>query len=79
VDRFSRTAVGRGLGRALLRSVRVSPSELSWQVDHGPWFDNQLATLAMDGRSARVWLEQPRAGDPDPSLERVFEHDLTPG
>ena len=78
LDRLARTAVGRGLGRALLRSVRVRPSELSWQVDHGPWFDNQLATVAMEGRSARVWLEQPRAGEPDPSLERVFEHDLTP-
>ena len=28
---------------------------LTWKVLKGPWFDNNLATLEVDGRGLRLW------------------------
>ena len=53
-----------------------------WRYVHDePWFDNQVATLELDGRSARVVLEKTLppedAEHPALRLERVFERDLS--
>jgi hypothetical protein len=47
-------------------------------VGEGPWFDNQVATLVLDGREAVVTLD--RAVGPaeaPPRLERLTELGLT--
>ena len=47
-----------------LRSARVEPAPFSWRIVHGPWFDNNLATLESDER--KLWLrwEGGRTDDP---------------
>ena len=51
---------------------------MSWrQVGEGPWFDNQVATLLIDGRRATLVLDR-ATGPPEgpPRLERVMEQRL---
>jgi hypothetical protein len=44
---------------------------------HGPCFDNQVATLHIDGRQARMRLDKTIPGDHDEhSLETSFQRDL---
>ena len=56
---------------------------MRWRYAHDePWFDNQVATLELDGRHARVVLEKTVAPDAtarssELELERVFERDLS--
>jgi hypothetical protein len=75
--RFGASRAGRGLGRALARSARVEKPELDWDIDTGPWFDNQVATLGFEGRSAEFKLEKTVPGDSDPDLELVHRETLT--
>ena len=63
----------------LARTARVPPPPIDWRVLEGPYFRNQLGTLVLDGRSARVRLEAVGdwngEGEP-PELEREFERAL---
>ncbi len=38
------------VGRGLARAAGVQDESLTWEIVEGPWFDNQLATLHLDGR-----------------------------
>jgi len=51
---------------------------LRWRFAHDePWFDNQVATLELDGRTAALRLERTLpAGDAELRLEAVFERSL---
>jgi hypothetical protein len=78
-----RTATTRGgmlVTRLLARAARVAPPSVRWRYVHDkPWFDNQVATLVLEGRSARFALdrsEPPPREDGRLKLERVFERDL---
>jgi hypothetical protein len=76
--RFAVSPWGERLGRLLTRAARVEPHVLRWeQVGGGPWFDNQIATLELDGRHARMRLEKAlgEASAP-PQLECVMEQQL---
>jgi hypothetical protein len=56
----------------------VPPESLSWTIDEGPWFDNQVATLELDGRQAAMLLDKAvGGGDEEPCLERVMERRLS--
>jgi len=44
------------LGRAARRAGVVEP-DITWAVDHGPWFENGLMTVEIDGRAAKVIVE----------------------
>ncbi|MFD9306452.1 alkaline phosphatase D family protein [Streptomyces sp. NPDC060048] len=66
---------GRWLGRGFSRHGRTGRPPLSWRRTGGPWFGNQLMTLALSGRSARLRLDQARKG---PRLVTVLDRDLTP-
>ena len=45
--------------RFLLTSVaRVPKQELSWSKLAGPYYGNEIATLLLDGRSARLVIEK---------------------
>ena len=74
----NRFACGKGgdlVGEVLRRSVRVPPPRMSWQLSHGPFFDNEVATLSLVGRRARLMLERTPASELE--LERVLERQLT--
>jgi hypothetical protein len=50
---------------------------VSWRVTDGPWFDNQVATLEIDGRRCAFRLEKAvGAGDEHPRLVQVAERRL---
>ncbi len=75
-DRFARTPVGRGVGRLLMVLARVPKPELWWRVDHGPRFDNEIATLELEGRRSLFRLEHAVPGDAEERLEVVLEKQL---
>ncbi|MGY5100312.1 alkaline phosphatase D family protein [Streptomyces sp. 900105245] len=72
--RFGWSRPARLLGRALARHGRCPRPPVKWRKRGGPWFGNQLMTLTLHGRSARLRLE--RAGA-DGRLRTVHETTLT--
>jgi hypothetical protein len=76
--RFTWTRAGGLIARALARSAGVPDPPVRWRLTHPePWFDNQVATLELDGAHAAFALDKavPDGGE-DPRLERVFERPL---
>jgi hypothetical protein len=46
-------------------------------VGHEPWFDNQVATLTIEGRSSKLRVEKAIPDEwHDPELDVVFERRL---
>ncbi|MEU0336630.1 alkaline phosphatase D family protein [Streptomyces sp. NPDC006193] len=74
--RFGWSAPARLLGRLLARHGRCSRPPVKWRKRGGPWFGNQLMTLTLHGRSARLRLERTGA---DEKLHTVHETSLTDG
>jgi hypothetical protein len=58
------------MGLLAARSASVPDPPFRWSLTHGPWFDNAIALLYLDGREARVaWKTADfRDGEGDPSL-----------
>ncbi len=78
-QRFGGTRAGELVGRSLARAAGVPPPPIGWRFLEGPCFQNQLGTLALDGRSARVSLESVGSWDGIgdlPELELAFERKL---
>jgi hypothetical protein len=64
--------------RALARLAGVRPEAVRWRLVEGPFYDNQVATLKVDGRSAELRLER-TVGDPESDhreLHTSFERSL---
>ncbi|MFE3017850.1 alkaline phosphatase D family protein [Streptomyces sp. NPDC059256] len=61
---FGWSRLGRRLGHVLARHGRTGRPPVHWSRSGGPWFGNQLMTLTLRGRSARLRLEQARTGQP---------------
>jgi hypothetical protein len=75
--RIAKSAPGRLAARGLARLAGVRRPSIDWRIDRrGPWFDNQIATITIDGRRAKLVLEKTVPDGDDLTLERVFEHDL---
>jgi hypothetical protein len=76
--RFGWRRTSEVIGRGLARAARVRPPALRWRTTHPePWFDNQIATLDIRGRTATLTLEKTVAGDAaSPELETVYERRL---
>ena len=72
--RFGWSAVARALGRRFARHGRCPRPPVTWRKTGGPWFGNQLMTLTLRGRSARLRLEQ---AQDDGTLKTVEESALT--
>jgi PhoD-like phosphatase len=70
---------GAAIGRALARSAGVDDPPIRWRVSEGPFFDNQVATVKIDGRASTLQLERAVPGEDGgaPRLEQLFEHQLT--
>jgi phosphodiesterase/alkaline phosphatase D-like protein len=65
------------LTRGLARLAGVKNTPLRWQLCDGPWFDNQIATLTVEGRHARLAIEKALPHYPQPArLERVLDRAL---
>jgi hypothetical protein len=84
LDSRERRAIRAGLspaaalaGRALAKAAGVGPEPLTWTIEEGPWFDNQIATLDLDGRHGIFRIER-AVGPPTrpPALECVTERRL---
>ncbi|MFI1176482.1 alkaline phosphatase D family protein [Streptomyces melanogenes] len=77
--RFGWSRWGRQLGRVLARHGRLGAPPVRWRRTGGPWFGNQLMTLTLTGRAARLRLDQARAGRGGAArLVTVLDEDLTP-
>lgn len=80
MQRVYRLATSRAverLARRLARSAGVPAPPVEWSVDDGPWFDNQIATLRLDGRSATLRLERSVLGeDGEPALQVLLDSPL---
>ena len=73
---FSRPleALARGLGRL----AGAQDPGIRWRLLEGPHFDNQVATLRLDGRHAGIRLDKTVAGEQDEQgLEKTFERRLS--
>jgi hypothetical protein len=72
---FSRPAAA--LARGLARLAGAPDPGIRWRLLDGPYFDNQVATLRLDGREAIARLDKTVAGDEEErSLEKSFERRL---
>ena len=68
-------------GQAAARSAKVPDPPFRWRITKGPWFDNSIATLRVDGRNVRLSWEKPTHGDGDnarPELKSVCTVDVAP-
>ena len=65
--------------KALARLAGVKPEKIRWRLVEGPYFDNQVATLKIDGRECEMMLER-TIGDPESDhreLKTSFKRPLT--
>ena len=64
--------------RALARAAGTDDPGLGWRLAHGPFFDNQVATIRLDGREASIKLDKTIEGeDAQRELDCVFERRLS--
>lgn len=73
--RFGWSGLARVLGRRFAGHGGCPKPPIDWRRTGGPWFGNQLMTLTLERRSARLRLEQARGAA---RLESVAERELTP-
>jgi hypothetical protein len=50
------------IARGLARAAGVPDPPIDWEVTDGPYFDNQVATLELDGRAATLRVERTTDG-----------------
>jgi len=73
--RSARPSATRSTGTRLARAVGVPEPKVRWRLVQPPTYDNQFATLELDGRSALLRIERTVSGDStgrriETSLER---------
>jgi PhoD-like phosphatase len=62
---------------ALARAAGATEPGLDWKLRDGPYFDNQVATIRLDGREARIKLDKTKEGEEGRrELDCVFERRL---
>jgi hypothetical protein len=74
--RFGTSRAGHAIGRMLAKTAGVKDPVVRWRMIEGPHFDNQVATLELHNRKARITLERTKPGDMD-SLEVCFSRELS--
>jgi hypothetical protein len=67
------TRAAWGAGRLLAKAAGVPDPAVGWRRERGPWFDNQLAWLELDGRAARLRFQRSLPG---PRLEDLGTLDV---
>ncbi|MEJ7875697.1 MAG: alkaline phosphatase family protein, partial [Solirubrobacterales bacterium] len=77
VIRLATTKPVQAITRALAKAAGVPDPGLRWRFLEGPYFDNQVATLHIDGRKAELTLEKTKPGETEEeSLETSFTRRL---
>jgi hypothetical protein len=77
VVRAGFTRPGASLARGLARLAGAPDPGLRWRTLEGPFFDNQVATLHLDGRGASMRLDKTVAGEEhERRLDKTFERRL---
>ncbi|MBA3865009.1 MAG: alkaline phosphatase family protein [Solirubrobacterales bacterium] len=84
LDRHERVVIKVGFSRpfaaamrGLARASGAADPGLRWRLRDGPFFDNQVATIRLEGRAAELKLEKTVPGDEDERhLDCVFERRL---
>jgi hypothetical protein len=84
LERYERQAIEAGFSRpftaatrALAGAAGAADPGLRWRLAEGPYFDNQVASLRLDGREAKMQLDKTVAGEEDERrLDCVFERRL---
>ncbi len=78
VIRFGMSRPFEVVWRALARSAGVDDPPVRWRmIGDGPWFDNQVAGLTIDGREIEMRLDKAVPVDTKSArLDRVLEHKL---
>ena len=78
LQRLAWTKPGELAGRALSRLAGLSDPEIRWSLTHGSlWFENQIASLELNGRQATLTLEKAVLdGSGEPGLEKIYEYHL---
>jgi len=78
VIRFAESTVGWRIARLLARAAGVEDPRVRWRLaGDGPWFDNQVATLEIEGRQLRMRIDKAFSGeDGAPGLESVLDRRL---
>lgn len=78
VVRAGNGRLGALVARTLARLAGVRTELVRWRISEGPFYDNQVATLELAGRAARLQLQR-TTGDPqadDHALHISFEREL---
>ena len=67
------------VGRFLARLAGIGEEGMSWQLDHPElWYENQVATLELEGRQATLTFEKAILDDSkEPGLKTIYERKLT--
>ncbi len=78
LQRLAWTKPGELAGRALSRLAGLSDPEIRWSLTHGSlWFENQIASLELNGREATLVFEKAvLGGSGEPGLEKIYEYHL---
>lgn len=66
--------VGGLIARALARLADCPPSSVDWRITHGPWFENHLGDLVLDGRRARLAIRESVPGQHPAMRTRLLVH-----
>jgi hypothetical protein len=75
---FGHSVLAERLARRLARAIGVPPLPLDWRVVERPAYENQIATLTLDGEHASLTIEAIAGGDwGNPRLETAFARELS--
>jgi PhoD-like phosphatase len=76
LQRLGWTKPGEWVGRALARLAGIEEEGVSWRLTHERlWFENQIATLKLEGRQATLTFEKAALdGSGEPGLQKIHEH-----
>jgi phosphodiesterase/alkaline phosphatase D-like protein len=77
--RLGWSGLGKWIGRLLTRHARIDAPPITWRRTGGPWFGNQLMTLTLRGRSARLRMDRARRTKSGPLLRQVLDRALGRG
>jgi hypothetical protein len=75
LQRAGWTKPGELAGRTLSRLAGIRDPEMNWGLTHESlWFENQVATLELNGRQATLTFEKAVLDNSgEPGLEKIYE------
>jgi hypothetical protein len=79
IARAGDSRLARAVTGALARSAKVELPEVSWRLEEPPTFDNQFATIDIDGDRIELRIEKTVPGDwRRPKIETSLDRRLAP-